>query len=194
MKIKMMSPDDITPYENNPRLISEDAIEAVSKSIKSAGFRQPVVVDSDNVIIIGHTRWHAANSMGLEKIPVHVAEDLNEDQTKALRLNDNRVGEVARWDQVLLGIEVSDLAASGFDLEALAFDDDELSRLLDAGDTQFEPEINPVIGGMGVSDDDIGVAVGEQQSMGERSKQILTSVICPDCGHEFYLNPEDMNE
>ena len=89
MKIELRKIADIKPYPNNPRS-NDDAVDAVAASIREFGFRQPVVVDTDGVIICGHTRFKAAQKMRLEKVPVHVAVDLSPDQIKAYRIADNK--------------------------------------------------------------------------------------------------------
>lgn len=101
MEVKDLKMSDIRPYENNPRF-NDDAVEAVANSIQEFGFKQPIVVDSEGVIIVGHTRYKAAQELGLETVPVLVADDLTEDQVKAYRLADNKVGELATWDYQLL--------------------------------------------------------------------------------------------
>lgn len=127
MRITQHELASIKPYENNPRL-NDDAVEAVAASIKEFGFRQPIVVDEHGVIICGHTRYKAAQHLGLEKVPVHVAKDLSPEQVKAYRLADNRTAELAEWDFDQLKIELADLQSADFDLGMLAFDDDELNR------------------------------------------------------------------
>ena len=193
MKIKNMKPEELTPYETNPRVITDEQVAAVAKSIQEFGWRQPIVIDTENVIVIGHKRWQAAQLLELKKVPVHTAEGLTDEQIKALRLNDNKLSENSTWDQILLGLEVSGLEESGFDLDALAFSDAELKRLLAAG-ADFGPDLNPGVGGGATTADDILAAAGEQGKMGERSKQILVEVTCPECGSSFHLQPEDMRE
>ncbi|MBA2480452.1 MAG: ParB N-terminal domain-containing protein [Planctomycetes bacterium] len=124
----------LRPYENNPRL-NDTAVAAVAESIRRFGFRQPIVVDGQGVIVIGHTRWRAAQSLGMVEVPVHVASELTVDQIRALRIADNKTSEIAEWDLALLGIELKSLQSSGLeiDLEALGFDSDELAGLLDPG-------------------------------------------------------------
>ena len=85
---------EIHPYENNPRRISDEAVEKVADSIREFGFQQPIVVDSAHVIIVGHTRLKAAKKLGLETVPVVVADNLTEEQAKAYRLADNKTGEL----------------------------------------------------------------------------------------------------
>ena len=96
MQVEMWSLDRIKPYENNPRL-NDDAVDAVIHSIKEFGFRQPIVVDTAGVIIVGHTRFKAATKMGLAEVPVHVAKDMEPEAVRAYRIADNRTGESAQW-------------------------------------------------------------------------------------------------
>ena len=127
--VELRKIDDIRPYERNPR-INDQAVDAVAASLQEFGFRQPIVVDADGVIICGHTRWKAATKLGLAKVPVHVARDLTPEQIKAYRIADNRTGELAEWDFEILPIELAELREGGFDMEVLAFDDKELAQLL----------------------------------------------------------------
>jgi DNA modification methylase len=132
MKIELRSITDIKPYPNNPR-INDDAVESVAASIKEFGFRQPIVVDNDDVIICGHTRYKAALHLGLEKVPVHVAKDLTPEQIKAYRIADNKTAEIAEWNYDLLPIELSALQEANYDLGLLGFSADELAKLMDTG-------------------------------------------------------------
>jgi DNA modification methylase len=134
MKIELRKTSDIKPYANNPR-VNDSAVDAVAASLKEFGFRQPVVVDTDGVIIVGHTRWKAAQKLGLEKVPVHVATDLTPAQIKAYRIADNQTNTLAKWDFDLLPIELHDLQNLEFDMNLLGFDQDELAKLL-SGDLQ----------------------------------------------------------
>ena len=111
---------DIKPYEKNPRK-NDSAVDAVANSIREFGFRVPVVIDKDNVIVCGHTRYKASKKLGLEKVPCVIADDLTEEQIKAYRLADNKVSELAEWDIDLLGEELDvifdiDMSDFGFDL------------------------------------------------------------------------------
>ena len=120
---------DIIPYDKNPRL-NDGAVEAVANSIKEFGWRAPIVVDKDMVIICGHTRLKAAIQLGLEEVPVHIADNLTPEQVQAYRIADNRTGEIAEWDYSLLPVELKELQDSDFDLSLLGFDADELDKLL----------------------------------------------------------------
>ena len=130
MKIELQPLAKIKPYENNPRL-NDAAVDAVAESIRRFGFRQPIVVDTGGVIVVGHTRWKAARKLGLKKVPVHVATDLTAEQIRAYRIADNKTNELAEWNLDLLSIELAEL--SDVDWSLLGFDSDELAQLLDSG-------------------------------------------------------------
>jgi DNA modification methylase len=121
--------DKPRPYPHNPRRISDLAIAKVAASIREFGFRQPIVVDGDGVVIAGHTRLAAASSLGLASVPVHVAADLTPAMARAYRLADNRSGEEAEWDNELLRVEMAALAGLDIDLSLTAFDPDEIAGL-----------------------------------------------------------------
>ena len=112
---------ELIPYINNPRN-NDDAIDAVASSIKNFGFKVPIVVDSNNEIINGHTRLKAAKKLGLETVPVIVADDLTPEQIKAFRLADNKVGEIATWDENALAIELEELKNLDFDMSEFEFE------------------------------------------------------------------------
>jgi len=131
MKIEMRKTCDVKPYKQNPRL-NDQAVDAVAASIREFGWRQPIVVDGQNIIVAGHTRWKAAQKLGLEKVPVHVAADLTPERARAYRLADNRLAELAEWNMDLLPIELKDLQAADFNLDLLGFGSEELERILGA--------------------------------------------------------------
>ena len=133
MQIDLWPIDRVVPYDRNPRINDGPAVDAVAASLKEFGFRQPIVVDRDGVIVVGHTRWKAAKKLGLAQVPVHVAKDLTPEQAKAYRLADNKTNELAEWDKALLPLELADLQAMNFDLGLLGFSKDELAELLDPG-------------------------------------------------------------
>lgn len=107
--VKIMDINALKPYPNNPRK-NEHAIEPVANSIREFGFKQPIIVDKNNVIIAGHTRLLAAKELGMTKVPVIVADDLDPEQVKAYRLADNKTGELAGWDFEQLDIELGDIS------------------------------------------------------------------------------------
>jgi len=129
MRVELWPIDRVKPYFRNPR-VNDSAVDAVAASLKEFGFRQPIVVDSDGVIIVGHTRWKAARKLGLSKVPVHVAKDLTPEQIKAYRIADNQTATIAEWDKELLPLELADLKSANFDLGLLGLSADDLARWL----------------------------------------------------------------
>ncbi|MBI5135791.1 MAG: ParB N-terminal domain-containing protein [Nitrospirae bacterium] len=129
MKVENRPIAEVRPYPGNPRK-NKAAVDKVAASIREFGWRQPIVVDSEMTIVVGHTRYEAAKVLGLDEVPVHVAEGLTPNQVRAYRLADNRLHEGAEWDEGLLRIELSGLDAEHFDLGLTGFADEELSRLL----------------------------------------------------------------
>lgn len=136
LKVEYRNIADLNPYENNPRL-NDGAVDAVAASIKEFGFKVPIVVDSDGVIVTGHTRLKAAKKLGLDSVPVIVADDLTPEQVKAFRLADNKTGELAQWDLDKLDIELDgideiDMGDFGFDMN-LEVEDDDVEPIDDEG-------------------------------------------------------------
>lgn len=128
MKPKMISIDALVPYDRNPRILTDAAIRKVADSITAFGFKQPIVVDKDMVIVVGHTRREAAKLLGLDKVPVIIATDLSEQDIRRYRIADNRVAEETDWDRDLLTIELGEIGEAG--LDGLGFDADELAGLM----------------------------------------------------------------
>lgn len=133
--IELRNIETIHPYGKNPR-INDNAVDAVAASLKEFGFRQPIVVDKDGVIVCGHTRYKAAQKLGLTKVPVHVAKDLSSEQIRAYRIADNKTSDLSDWDYDILPIELSELQDAGFDLGSIGFDETELAKLLNTEPTQ----------------------------------------------------------
>ena len=119
----------IKPYEKNPRK-NEKAIDKVAQSIKEFGFKQPIVIDNNNIIIAGHTRYQASIKLGLESVPVIKANDLSDEQVKAYRIADNRVAQEAEWDIDLLKMELADLKQIDYNLLETGFNQEELDKIL----------------------------------------------------------------
>ena len=137
MKVEEMKLSDLKPYEKNPRK-NDRAVEPVANSIKEFGFRVPLVIDKDNVIVTGHTRYKAAKKLGLKTVPCIKADDLSDEQIKAFRLADNKVGEISEWDTELLDLECEELLAnSDIDLELFGFTDPTADE--DESDDEYEP-------------------------------------------------------
>ena len=139
MQIETIDINKILPYINNPR--KNLNIDKVASSIKEFGFQQPIVVDKDYTIIVGHTRFEAAKKLGLKEVPVQVA-DLTENQTKAYRIADNRLNQDASWDTKLLNLEFNDLLSENFNLDTLGFSNDELDNLLLKTDEESDIDLN----------------------------------------------------
>lgn len=128
MNIEQKVVTDIVPYTNNPR-INDEAVDVVVDSIREFGFQVPIIVDTENVIIAGHTRWAAAKRLGLETVPTIVAKDLSDAKAKAFRIMDNKSAEKARWDFDKLVAEFDDLESLDCNMEALGFDLIEIEKL-----------------------------------------------------------------
>lgn len=155
MNITYIKIDKIKPYENNPR-INDNAIDKVAESIKQFGFKQPIVLDKDYNIIVGHTRTKAAKKLNIDEVPCLVADDLTEEKIKAYRLADNKTNEFSSWDMDKLKDELKNVENlfTGFDKE----------------------EIDSILKDININDFFEG-------SEAEEKKQI--KVFCPRCGFEF---------
>ena len=108
IKVVYKKLEEITPYVNNPR-INEVSVDAVANSIKEFGFKVPIVIDKDGIIVTGHTRYKASKKLGLKEVPTILADDLTEEQVKAYRIADNKVGENSEWDLTKLKVELDDI-------------------------------------------------------------------------------------
>lgn len=122
MNIIMKKLSEIIPYHGNPRAHSESSINAVASSISEFGFKVPIVIDQQNIIVAGHGRYHAAKKLGLQEVPVIIADDLTPVQIKAFRLADNKVAEQSTWDEELLQLELEMLNEMDFDMELFGFE------------------------------------------------------------------------
>ena len=120
--------EDIKPYEKNPRKISEKAIKMVANSIKEFGYQQPIVIDKDNIIVVGHTRFQASKQLNMGKVPV-VIGDFTEEQAKAYRIADNRINEETGWDYNFLQEELNKLLDLDVDLNMTGFTSEELDSM-----------------------------------------------------------------
>jgi DNA modification methylase len=143
MQIEMRPIATIKPYQNNPRT-NDAAVDAVAASIKEFGFRQPIVVDEQGVILVGHTRYKAALKLGMTEVPVHVAVGLTPAQAQAYRLADNQTATMSSWDDDKLIQELAKLRELNFDLNLTGFSEDELLQLLATGnDGLADPDAVP---------------------------------------------------
>ncbi len=158
MDIILKKVKDLKPYEKNPRK-NEEAVKYVANSIKEFGFKVPIVINKDNIIVAGHTRLLAAKELELTEVPCIVADDLTDEQIKAFRLADNKVSEKSGWDFDLLNDELNDL--SDFDMSSFGFED------LEELDLEAFFENNEV-----------------KEPKKEPKKQTIK---CPHCGKEFEI-------
>ena len=133
MKVEYLSPGELYPYPQNAKIHTPDQVKQIAASIKAFGFQQPIVVDKDNVVIIGHGRLFAAQELMLDQVPGVRADDLTEDQAKALRLADNKLNE-SPYDFSKLEAELAELDIAGFDMEQFGFSD--------IGGGEQEPAVN----------------------------------------------------
>ena len=130
MKIETADINTIKPYENNPRKLKDSAIDKVAMSLKEYGFRQPIVVDKDRIIVVGHTRYRASKKLGFKEVPITIADNLTPEQINAYRIADNRTAEESEWDSELLKMEIKDLEDKDFKLDLLGFNEDQLNDML----------------------------------------------------------------
>lgn len=136
IKIEEVNLDDLKVYGNNPR-INDNAIKYVTNSIKKFGFLVPIVIDKNNVIVCGHTRYLASKELNLKNVPCIRAESLTDKQVKAFRIADNKIHEKSNWDNDLLKEELTELQDFGFDLEDLGFLNFELDYILSDNTENF---------------------------------------------------------
>jgi ParB-like chromosome segregation protein Spo0J len=135
--IEMIDPHKLTPYPHNPR-INQHAIPQVKKVLQEVGFRQPIVVDKEYVVVVGHTRLEAAKQLGYTKVPVHVAYDLTPAQIRAYRLADNKVGEIAEWNTEELSSELAGLMQfDEIDLSKFGFSKEDIEGLEQKPDVRW---------------------------------------------------------
>jgi hypothetical protein len=141
-EIKTILIDKVIPYARNPRK-NKDAIDYVAASIKEFGFKQPIVVDKDYVIVAGHTRYEASKKLGLEEVPIIIADDLTPQQIKAYRIADNKTSLYSSFDNELLMLEFQELQTDGYNLTNTAFSENEINDILlekEYGDTDAYQE------------------------------------------------------
>lgn len=137
MQIIEKSIESIIPYDKNPRF-NDEAVKYVAESIQQFGFKVPIIIDQDNVIIAGHTRLKAAKELGYETVPCVLADDLTPEQVKAFRLADNKVAEYSEWDMDLLQSELMEIES--IDMESLGFEEMEELDTAEAVDDGYDPE------------------------------------------------------
>jgi len=137
MEIQEINIDEIIPYKNNPREIPMESVQKVMNSIKEFGNNQPIVVDADNVIVVGHTRWKALKQLGKSKAFV-IKRNFSKNDAMAYRIMDNRSGEESKWENKLLAEELNMLKDENFDLDLTGFNLTELENLSNDKDLNFK--------------------------------------------------------
>jgi len=161
MKIFDKKLNEIKPYEKNPRF-NDNSVDAVANSIEEFGFKVPIVIDKDGVIVTGHTRYKAAKKLKMETVPCIVADDLTEEQIKAFRLADNRVAEFSTWDLATLNDELKDI--NDLDMELFGFIEQSNINLND-------------------------FFMNKEEDKKETKKEVK-KIKCPHCGKEFEITEE----
>lgn len=166
MQIEYIDIDKAIPYANNPRNNDGEAVDRVAASIKEYGFKNPIIIDNENVIVAGHTRLKAAKKLGIDKVPVIRADDLTPAQIRGFRLADNKVAEYSSWDNELLSIELEELQDLDFDLDLTGFDTAELDEIM------------------------LNFAAGAEEEQGDLSTledKKEKTVCCPNCGEVIVI-------
>jgi DNA modification methylase len=177
MDVALVPIGSIAPYPNNPRR-NESAVAKVAGALKEFGWRQPIVVDRKRVIIVGHTRWEAAKSLGMKEIPVHVAKDLTPAQARAYRIADNRTGEEAEWDLDKLAAELAGLQVDGFNLDLTGFDPGELAASLarSIGSESEADEVPEPRAAIGVEPGDVWLLGSHRLVCGDATKAAVVEL------------------
>ena len=176
MIIEMRPPSELIPYKNNPRK-NEDAIDKVATSISEFGFKQPIVIDKNNVICVGHTRWKAALKMGLKEVPTVKADDLTPAQIKAYRIADNQTATFSDWDFELLELELDELKELDIDMEWLEFE----------GKNNYTPNLNPETVAKVITKSEIDKKNDELKDKYQTEKN-LKYIECPFCNETFGID------
>lgn len=140
LDIEWVPRESVKPYAKNPRIIPQKAIDKVKRSLIDFGWRQPLVVDRDRALIVGHTRWLAAGELKANLVPIHIAHNLSPAAARAYRLMDNRSGQESQWDYELAGEEIAALEQEDFDLSATGFDQGEIEIALGRGDGSIDAD------------------------------------------------------
>lgn len=168
---------NIHPYENNPRKIPQDAIDAVALSIQSYGWQQPIVVDQNMVIVVGHTRRLAALQLGFEEVPILVT-NLPEEKIKEYRLVDNRTGEMSGWDHNALVMELREFEGS----------------LIEAYFPDIDIEASLITASTGPSEQELKWAEEKASTVKPPTdaSQHLTGVTCPSCSGHFSVRTRSL--
>ena len=188
---------EITPYANNPRN-NDGAVESVAKSIEKFGFIGAIILNKDKVIINGHTRVKACKKLGMETVPAIIVDHLTKEQEDALRIADNKTGEIAEWNEELLRAELKALEAAGFGIEDLGFDNSELEALLE-GDVsvsvgETDPNAAPEVPEVAVSRPGEVYVLGDHRLVcGDSTKAEDVGRVCKEGEADMWLTDPPYN-
>jgi len=173
-EIVYLNIEDVIPYYNNPR-VNTEAVTLVAESIKAFGFQNPIILDKNNIIIAGHTRYKACLMIGLMKVPCMIS-DLPEDKARAYRIADNKTSEKSEWDIDKLVIEIQGLDEAEFDLSSLGFDEEELEKLLHVEEEEHETE------------DEMPITIKKRCEPGDIWELDRHRIVCGDCTNDDAVN------
>ena len=188
---------EVTPYANNPRN-NDAAVESVAKSIEKFGFIGAIILNKDKVIINGHTRVKACKKLGMETVPAIIVDHLTKEQEDALRIADNKTGEIAEWDEELLRAELKALEEAGFGIEDLGFDNSELEALLE-GDVsvsvgETDPNAAPEVPEVAVSRPGEVYVLGDHRLVcGDSTKAEDVGRVCKEGEADMWLTDPPYN-
>ena len=197
MNIVNVKIEEVTPYANNPRN-NDAAVESVAKSIEKFGFIGAIILNKDKVIINGHTRVKACKKLGMETVPAIIVDHLTKEQEDALRIADNKTGEIAEWDEELLRAELKALEAAGFGIEDLGFDNSELEALLE-GDVsvsvgETDPNAAPEVPEVAVSRPGEVYVLGDHRLVcGDSTKAEDVGRVCKEGEADMWLTDPPYN-
>lgn len=197
MNIVNVRIEEITPYANNPRN-NDGAVESVAKSIEKFGFIGAIILNKNKVIINGHTRVKACKKLGMETVPAIIVDHLTKEQEDALRIADNKTGEIAEWNEDLLRAELKALEEAGFGIEDLGFDNSELEALLE-GDVsvsvgETDPNAAPEVPEVAVSRPGEVYVLGDHRLVcGDSTKAEDVGRVCKDGEADMWLTDPPYN-
>lgn len=183
LQVQSVPIDSITPYKNNSRTHGAEQIERIAASIRKYGFNQPIVVDENSIILVGHGRYEAAQLLGLEQVPVVVVLDLSDDDKTAYRILDNKLQQDSTWNFTALKTEFDLLKSGGYEFQSWGLD-----ALYDFS-RGFQPNLMPQVAPASPSEEDIAKKGQELQGQYEGQRPKI-EVCCPECAATFLIDKQ----
>lgn len=181
-KVERRSVKELIPYDRNPKSHPDEQIEQLANSITEWGWTIPILVDEDGMVIAGHGRLYAADRLGIEAVPVMVAEGWSDEQKRAYVIADNKLAENGGWDSAIYFSELKALQAKDFDISLAGVD-------IDLSDYDYTPNLAPDTAWAEINEQDMDKSAGNlEQSManaGRDQSERGTEVMCPNCAHSF---------